>query len=165
VYAFVTGSVRQHWEEAQTHNDKLKFEETMSKLFQGLDVRPFSKSKSWFITQEEEGGLELLGSRRFYENLHQDGLLEKGTMVVACFGIGKGSSQWVTMKLNGDTEVTGHKAGMNNLAGLSKVGETILGEYRNERKLNAFLDALESVPHPVIALKSGCILVLDLAEQ
>lgn len=160
-YAFVTGTIRNYWEGANAE-ERARLELAMEQLFASTGIQRLGNS--FFITQDEEGQLELLGSRAMYANLAQAGLLDTETEVVASFGIGGGSCQWMVLKSDGQTELIAHKAGMNNLAELAKVSETVLNAYTNMSKLNVFLDALEQVEHPVIALKSGCALLLEMKD-
>src|SRR5439155_671943 len=63
--------------------------------------------RSFFMPQEDEGNLELLGTQVMYWNLCQDKLLN-GMSVVGSFGIGRGSCQWMIQNKDGSYELTGH---------------------------------------------------------
>jgi len=159
VYAFVTGTIRQHWEEA-SDSEKKKLDEEMFQFFKDTNVKPLI-STSFFLPQDEEGNFELRGTRGMYGNLVSAGLLEKGTSVVGSFGIGRGSCQWTVLSKTGQPLLIGHKAGMTNLPKLKEVTDTVMGEYKNPESLELFLDALETSDKPVIALKSGAVLALE----
>jgi len=141
---------------------KKNLENEIGKLFHGTGIKPLTAS--FFITQGEEGGMELRGTRAMYGNLVSANLLDIGTNVVVSFGIGKGSCQWMVLKTNGEMELVGHRSGMNNVEKLREVGTTVLDSYKNPLALSSFLEALESTEKPVIALKSGAVLALDMAQ-
>jgi len=149
-----------------TRKKKKRLDDEMVRLFQGTGIQPLPSSPSYFMWQDEEGRLELLGSRAMYKNLAQAGELDADTNVVGSLGIGRGSSQWMVLKANGETELVGHKAGMSNVEKLALLGETIMGTYaKDEAKLNTFLEVMESAKKPLIALKSGCTIVFDLTKE
>jgi len=158
VYAFVTGTIRQHWEEGDA-KEKKELEGVMEQLFHGTGIRPLSSS--YFMSQDEEGRLELLGSQEMYNNLAKAGQLDPGTSVVGSLGIGRGSCQWMIMRPNGQTELIAHRAGMTDLHNLAQLPQTVMSEYKNDTRRNVFLEAMESSPNPVIALKSGAMLTLE----
>jgi len=81
---------------------------------------------------------------------------------VVSFGIGKGSCQWAVGKSATEIEVVEHKAGMANTKELGGVGDALLSHYKsNPSSFEAFLNLLRSTPNPIIALKSGCLLLFE----
>jgi hypothetical protein len=49
---------------------------------------------SYFISQDEEGQMELVGVRRLYSNMISKGMITGKVTPIASFGIGRGTSQW-----------------------------------------------------------------------
>lgn len=161
MYAFVTGTIRQYWEEANPDEKKV-LEAEMTRLFKPLGIQPLNES--YFVTQDEEGAFELLGAQALYSNLAKFGLIESGVQVVGSFGIGRGSCQWMVMRKNGTPELVGHKAGMVNVKELANMSNTLMKACRDPLKFNVLLESLEGIPNPAVALKSGAALMLDMKE-
>lgn len=158
VFAFVTGTLRNYWEEA-SNDEKAVLEAEVKRLFHDTGIRCLNDT--FFLSSEEEGRLELVGCNAMYTNLVGAGLLESGTEVIGSFGIGRGSCQWAIATPEGQVETIAHPAGMADLKGLAGVGHTVLSAYRQPEKLFTLLNSLVNVENPVIALKSGCCLLLE----
>jgi hypothetical protein len=158
VYAFVTGTVREHWENAGA-DEKQLMESKMKELFAPRGILPLGSS--YFMSQDDEGTFELLGSQRMYANLVEAGLLNPGTMVVGSLGIGKGSCQWMIQEVDGTISLVGHKAGMTNIVRLAQLSQTLMDTYRDSVKWEKFKQTFKVAGKGVIALKSGAALLID----
>lgn len=161
MYAFVTGTIRQHWEEANPSEKKV-LEDEMKRLFEPHGILP--RKDSYFVTQDEEGALELAGAQALYANLAKFGIIEAGVHVVGSFGIGRGSCQWMVMQKNGVPELVGHKAGMVNVKELERMSDTLMSACKDPEKFTVLLQSLEGIANPAVALKSGAALMLDMKE-
>jgi len=91
VYCFVTGTLRQHWEDSAADECAL-LEREMAKLFAGTGVQPLPNNNtdgqaSFFMSQDDEGRLELIGTRAMYANLVTAQQLDPGVALlrVKCF--------------------------------------------------------------------------------
>lgn len=158
VYAFLTGPLREHWERADGA-EKQQLESKMRELFEPFQIKPWANS--YFMSQDEEGTLELLGSQRMYANLVEAEQLETGTMVVGSLGIGKGSSQWMVQEVDGTMTLVGLKAGMTNVAKLAQLSQTLTENYQDPVKWKNFKQTFLAAGKGVIALKSGAALLIE----
>ncbi len=162
-FAFITGPWREAWEKASPEQRR-GHEEKAIEFFGCVPfIKPLAK-KTFFMHQDDEGTLELNGTQQMYKNLLDSNLLDK-VKVIGSFGIGRGSCQWMIEKLDGTYELTGHNAGMTDDVRLAGVGQVITNGYKDVNKFNRFLDVLETTLKnglvPVIALKSGCTILLE----
>jgi len=158
VYAFVTGTIREHWERADAA-EKAMMEEKMRELFEPHKIRP--QGESYFMPQDEEGTLELLGAQQMYANLVDAGQLDPGTKVVGSLGIGKGSCQWMVQEVDGTMALVGHKFGMTNIVKLAELTNTLAEAYQDSVKREKFRQSLAAAGKGVIALKSGAAILID----
>lgn len=158
LYAFVTGTIREHWERAD-EQEKAVLEAKMKELFEPHNIKP--QGPSYFMPQDDEGTLELLGAQQMYANLVEAGLLDSGTKVVGSLGIGKGSCQWMIQEPDGKMTLVGHKAGMTNLPKLAELSDTLTTAYGDSVKWTKFKQSLQAAGNGLIALKSGAALLID----
>lgn len=168
VLAFITGDIRKKFEDSTQENKQI-FENILKDYFHGI-AKEFN-GMSYFMSQDEEGTLELVGADTMYKNLTNANLLElDGASVVGSFGIGRGSCQFMTKyydaaKCTDVFQLIGYTYGMGSLQKLSQVGVFIDETLNNSpEKMDAFLTALESVKTPIIAFKSGATLLLENKE-
>jgi len=154
----VTGTIREYWENADGA-EKLVLETKMQEIFEPNGIK--SQGDSYFMPQDEEGTLELVGSQQMYANLVAAGMLDAGTTVVGSFGIGKGSCQWMIQEADGNMALVGHKAGMTNLPKLAELTRTLTEAYRDPTKWTKFKQSLKAAGKGTIALKSGAALLID----
>jgi len=131
----------------------------MKRLFEPHGILP--RNGSYFVSQDEEGALELSGAQALYANLAKFSIIEAGMHVVGSFGIGRGSCQWMVMQKSGVPELVGHKAGMINVKELEKMSDTLMNACKDPQKFNVILQSLEGIENPAVALKSGAALMLD----
>jgi hypothetical protein len=170
VYAFVTGSIRQYWENADA-GTKLKMEACIQKLFQPFGIQK-PGTFSYFLDQATEGIFEYLGIQSMYGNLKHAKKLSLGTTLVASLGIGQGSCQWVTKKVIESQEecdwsnydVLGYGWGMKNPTELQGFGMYLKNQFRG-KSFRRFMSNVQSYQKPVIALKSGCLLVFQIYKH
>ncbi len=163
LYALVTGNIRHHWETADA-NEKKFLELEIGQIFDSLDLGINPLSVSFFLSQEEEGRLEFIGTETMYDNLVTAGKLH-ATKVVTTFGIGQGSSQWVT-KTHFDFEVVGYDFGMTNVENLLKFDSHLMSTFKTNTNVFARFCARVIISNrPVIALKSGCLLLFQIHEE
>jgi hypothetical protein len=162
VFGFVTGSVREKWEEANG-KDKAQFDNTMNAYFEGSGVLPLKNGGSYFIEQDGEGTYELRGTRCMYANLVKVGLLDEECEVVGSFGIGRGSTQWMIRRSDGTEMLIGHKAGMDKLDAL----KTLPGVVKKQLTSETVEQVRSSVKgkKAVIAVKSGAALLIERNED
>jgi len=160
--AFVTGTLRQCWEEADAEGRTI-YETKMVDLFATIAS---AFSTSFFISQDDEGKLELIGARQLYSNLVKAGQLEEGTKVIGSFGIGKGSVQWTILNALYKEIMVGLQVGMNKAKELKGSSKAMIAEMIPEEGERPFDDLVamckkRSNKRPTIAWKSGCLLLLD----
>lgn len=95
-YAFITGSIRSFYEDNK--EDRTEMDEIVSSVFDKLNIKPLplklGDKCSFFLPQASEGALELLGTRKMYENLYLDNLFPDKPEVICSFGIGAGTIQF-----------------------------------------------------------------------
>jgi hypothetical protein len=185
IVAFVTGTVREKWEtasKAKLNADIEMYDNYMEKYFGGFpendqdmksDERiaikipyPSNERKSYYMTQNMEGNLELSGTRHMYNNILSAKKLNVGTAVVASVGIGRGSCQFSIY--NDDVnkiQIFGVDKGMtvgedqrDKL--IQGFGEAVKKGFNYGITVNNFLNMC-NVSTPVIALKSGASLFFE----
>ena len=166
-FAFITGSIREFWEQQNHCVSSLNM--VMTEYFRsvmygscGVETKPFGDS--FFLKQETEGALELLGTSKMYENLSSAGLIKSGSLVVSSFGIGRGSVQfpWNDPRDSTRESQVGFKAGMNKPDALAGLPWSAIPSLKAILPLiNEYASHCET---PVIALKSGCMLWLESDE-
>lgn len=122
-----------------------------------------SNRSSYFISQKDEGCMELHGARKMYSQLVRKGKLPTDSTPVMTLGIGFGSTQWglVTSPSSSGYDIIQHPFGMSNPVRLVDLGLTAAKYFRenSEAKRN-FIDAVRTTKSPIIALKSGCLLLV-----
>jgi hypothetical protein len=164
ILAVVTGPIRAAWEEA-TSQDRDVFDNHMKAIFSSFAT---CQNGSYFITQEEEGRLELQAARSMYANLVEAKILDEGEPCIS-FGIGMGSTQWAAGSTEKNSRVIkkAHLIGVPLGMGATHVSLPTFDEYLlsqlkgTAEAQEAFFAALESTNFPVIALKSGCLLSFE----
>jgi hypothetical protein len=170
VFGFVTGTVREFWEKAK--DEKMEYENKIIEYFKDAEVQPLANvlaidNSSYYISQYDEGKLELLGTKSMFENLQQDSMLDPNDYVLGSFGIGKASSQLMSFLLDGKTLLLSHNAGMgkiDDLKGLPKAIETQLTD-DVINKLKYAIIIRKKGGKPVICLKSGTVLLCESNDE
>lgn len=161
-YAFVTGTIREEFEKAsQERRDGLTgaMREYMGfgNLFFGTGTKPNifpAVGSSYFLSQDDEGKFELAATRYMHYNLAAGGkVVPPGAEVVISMGVGRGSFQFVSVCSDDDLDVIGTKFGMNSPTNLAAIPAKVLKKFVPED--------VSRVGIPIIALKSGFLLLLD----
>lgn len=114
--------------------------------------------ESYFICQDDEGFYESLAT----SNLVRD--INPAYGVIINCGIGRGSCQWAT-----PYQTTKHFSGMNDPDKLVSrdvsLKKTVLAEFQDPRYISGLDRHAKLFAQPVIALKSGCLLLLESNEE
>jgi hypothetical protein len=182
-YAFVTGTIRSHWEKA---NDDMKqeMELKMIELFSSEDERqnlavPVSdllcedsgkkNRRCYFVSTDDEGRMEFIGVRAMQKSVDRVINTDASARVdpVAVLGVGTGasrltilSSKTVGRLKKKEYVVIPHEAGMTKTVELLKLGRVLVGDERIAKFVEACLLADSRGRIPMIALKSGALLRL-----
>lgn len=185
IVAFVTGTVRAKWEKA-SKDEKKQYDLYMENYFGGFPEdnkdtssveriaikipHPSNEHKSYYMEQNMEGNLELLGTRQMYKNIVAGNRLDQGTVVIATVGIGKGSCQF---SIHDDdinrVKIFSIEEGMSASGDDHKetflkegFGRVVTGGFtRNNHILQRFISMCAPPSIPVIALKSGASLFFE----
>ncbi len=111
VYAFITGTIRKEYDDAvtaksstepqvskQATEDVKMLDEKMLGFFSNvaspLEIATTTYDGSYFMSQTEEGKLELSGCVTLYDSLRTAGQIHPNCRVVSSLGVGNGSAQW-----------------------------------------------------------------------
>ena len=124
-------------------------------------------NKSYFLSQYDEEKLEIYGAKSMFENLKQDSMLDAKNKVIASFGIGEDSSQFMFFSPDIDAVLLSHNAGMdkiNELKDLSKVIDKQLTDDVINKLIRAIIFRMQG-EKLVICLKSGSTLLCDSNEE
>ncbi len=157
VYCFVTGPLRTRY-----FSGEEKLLEDVTKVFEPLGVLPwtalFPKEQfNYFLPHAKEGALELIAVRCMYANL---GLAQPAMSL----GIGRGSAQ-LTIAQDKTCDVLEHSGAMDNPRQMMNMSSDFMKQMDSKVLEKAFGDT----EVPVIALKSGCLLLgkklLDLLNK
>ena len=106
------------------------------------------------MPQEEEGRSELTAIKMMYQQLDSINVTP-----IASVGIGNGSCQFAIEVDEGKIETIGHVGGMASLDKLVTMpGTFIEGAIQH---LDDLIKQSEMKRNPIIALKSGCLLLLE----
>lgn len=159
IYAFITGPFREFYEKAPPEI-KQQLNEFTGRVFVEIALPIIGNNGSYFLPQEAEGTYELTGTQCMYRQLSNDSLLLPGTQVIGSFGIGRGSCQWM-IQSGSEVFLCGLNHGMTNPQGLATLSDSVIPQLFSREKLPKFLRSIMSCERPVIALKSGCSLLLE----
>jgi len=174
VFAFVTGTIRNHWEQ-QSKEIQGEMDSHMTSLLKGY-ARPWgacasgSESSSYFIPQAREGECEFEACTTLYQQIGKFAEPESGKATqptcVASFGMGAGSCQWMTRRpgANSGLHAVLLRQGMNQAGLVHLMASKIINTYEDPETsfmFDDFLTVIELQNRPIIALKAGCLLILD----
>jgi hypothetical protein len=154
IVAVITGNIRKAW---QSSENKDKFQEDVSIVFNELNIIPWNDT-CFFITQEDEGMHESYAVSNLMKGI------DSKYQCVINMGIGCGSSQWTTIR-NGNPITTKHEYGMFTPYKLLSLPQTVTGQFDDLEYIYDLIQTCSSTDHPVIALKSGCLIRLERDEQ
>lgn len=164
VVAFVTGQIRQYWEIAG-EGEKKVLDSQMEALFQPFKISKLVKQSSYFMPQDTEGKLELLATQTLYKNLVKAGLLDQDVEVIGSIGIGRGSLQWMIGKEGEAVSQILYQEGMKDPERLVDFPDVLKAQYEISAKREALVTSVRKTAKPVIALKSGSVLLFSKYEQ
>ena len=167
IYAFITGPIRDAWASATPEN-KEKMETRMANFFKPINALPLPHVKSFFITQQQEAELELEAVQSMYDNLKANKKLQEDVNIIACFGIGRASSRWICNHPTGvmaNVNVIAQQCGMDVKRDRleEEVADVIIENLLADDKAHLYrlIDVVETHNQPLLALKSGCTLLLQ----
>lgn len=157
----VTGKIREHYYSA-CMGDRKTMDEVINSVFAPLNVQR-AEDPSYFLKQESEGYFEYTGTRTMYRNLRNDGLLPDGVDVIGSFGIGRGSCQWTVADAQCHPQVFGFEKGMMDGDELLGMAKALMDEFKrpSSTHFGNLIGSMSLVKTPVIALKSGCAILLE----
>lgn len=173
VFAFVTGTIRNHWEQ-QSKEIQDQMDQHLTSLLKDW-AKPWgacgdgAECSSYFIPQAHEGLCEFEACTTLYEQIGkfapEPGKPNHPTCV-ASFGMGAGSCQWMTRKPGAHSGLHAIllRQGMNQSGLVHIMPSKIVSTYEDpltSSLFDDFLTVVEMQTRPIIALKAGCLLVLD----
>jgi hypothetical protein len=146
---------------------KAEYEAIIMNLFADI-MEPHSAS--YFMLPEIH---EMTSARCIYANLKKNELMKAGTSVCGIFGIGKNFVHWVIPNKNGQKKImVGLQVGMNKPAVLkeSSSSKVLISKMQKKKYGHSLVDAMSdlckngTIKRAVIALTSGCIILLEKKE-
>lgn len=164
IYAFITGTIRNYYYRADVEERKV-LDSEVGGILGDAGVKPWDGS-SFFMSQDREGQMEMEAIKTMYSNLTINKRLPFGTTPIISVGIGRGTCQWACTA-DPPTEpasVIKHAHGMSTLEGLLEFSNTIIKAYSEKHAIDNLVRTIKRLVSnqqtPVIALKSGCLLIL-----
>lgn len=156
IIAFITGTVRAHWEQADPA-EKRHMDNIMTLLFRDARIRPFSES--FFMPQRVEAELEYQATSMMHKNAHRAGHLPNEPTIIASFGIGRGSTQFASPSF---PEPFTHPLGMDTPTNLdTTLHAECIKFFAIAENMNPFVELIKGSDLPVISLKSGAVLEIE----
>lgn len=164
IFAFITGKIRQHWENSTAATQKT-LDMAMREIFDS-NTQPATKilnpkkseDCSFFITEHLEGQMDLIATRELYNAVKMELGELKDDVVIASFGIGSSTSLWCVADVKPDawrtSSITAVRFGMKDPNLVQVLGPKIVESLPSG---HAFFDIVKKCPSPLIALKSGAI--------
>ncbi len=165
IIGVITGPLRVAYFKSSIET-QIQMDKTMRSNYFGNLLKNDDKSPV-FISQEEEGYYEQVGTCAMYDNLKKIGVAD--VSIVAVLGIGGSSSQFTALNQKGETITSiEFPVGMRNETEENKLSQLplVILERLEETQFFEMIDAMKSSgENPLIGFKSGCVLLLDEFPQ
>lgn len=161
IFAFVTGTIRDQWENTMHQNHT--FDGFIENLFAFIPVKPFDQN-TFFMSRNQQHLFESKGTAVLYDNLAKDGLIDKGSvghqLVDVSFRIARDSCQMII----GQKISIPYNFGTTNQVELLNIPDAIirgLGVVVDGKStLEHLLISIDKKPFSIWALGSECVALL-----
>jgi len=151
--AVITGDIRAARDNNKGYTDEqyqkrvTQFDSVAESIFKPLNIETWN-GKSYYLKSSEEGSCEVLATQNLFAGL------DPKLKVLISFGIGRGSVQWTHPKT-----FVGIDDGMNRPDKMMALKKVLEKKFEEPDYVSVLLDGINDDTLPVIALKSGTLIL------